>query len=110
LRRGADSLRGVDPRLESAMSLLRHRTLLPLLDAPPSARRVEPAVPMRSALSVLLFPLLWIWLCAGAISLALFAPLRAAHPLLGEPAFWLLGWPLCSLLLLALRSRARGIA
>jgi hypothetical protein len=88
------------------MSLLRHRTLLPLADKPTGARPRESAERIASKLSALLFPLLWIWLCAGAISLSLFAPLRTAHPLLGEPAFWLLGWPLCSLLLLALRCRS----
>lgn len=87
------------------MSLLRHRTLLPVTDAPPrqTRRACDQPAPSRSAR--LLFSVFWIWLCAGAISLALFAPLRAAHPLLGESAFWLIGWPLCSLLMLAARSR-----
>lgn len=91
------------------MSLLRHRTLLPLVDAPIGACPRESAERSAPSLSALLFPLLWIWLCAGAISLILFAPLRAPHPMLGEPAFWLLGWPLCSMLLLALRRRGRTL-
>jgi hypothetical protein len=88
------------------MSLLRHRTLLPI-DAAPACLRGA-STPAAARLRQWLLPVLWIWSCAGAFSFALFEPLRLPSPQLGEPVFWLLIWPLSSLILLVWRSRRRA--
>ncbi len=90
------------------MSLLRDRTLLPAaLAALPLERR---AVPAQSALCDLLAPILYFWLCCGAIGLALFPALRGADPLIGWWPFWLLLWPASSMVLLQLCRHRRSAA
>jgi hypothetical protein len=90
------------------MSLLRHRVLLPAASAElPLRQRVSVPVREDSGPCALLAPILYTWTCAGVLSLLLFPGLRGADPVIGWWPFWLLLWPLSSMLLLWLCRRAK---
>lgn len=90
------------------MSLLRHRVLLPAASAElPLRQRASAPAREDSGPCALLAPILYAWTCAGVLSLLLFPGLRGADPVIGWWPFWLLLWPLSSMLLLGLCRRAK---
>ncbi len=91
------------------MSLLRHRVLLPAAPAAPAPRARREVVSLaHTTPCTLLLPVLYAWLCCGAIGLVLFPELRGDDPLIGWRPFWLLLWPASSMVLLGLCRRARA--
>jgi hypothetical protein len=90
------------------MSLLRHRTLLPAATAEvPLRQRASAPARAGSGPCALLALVLYAWICAGLLGLILFPALRGADPVIGWWPFWLLLWPLSSMLLLGLRRTAK---
>jgi hypothetical protein len=90
------------------MSVLRHRVLLPAASAELPLRQPGYTSSRKdSGPSALLSPVLYAWTCAGLLSLILFPGLRGADPVIGWWPFWLLLWPLSSMLLLGLCRQAK---